>query len=133
MLSKPVRNILVLVGIINLIFCITYIVKNADGDNQAITIPQVKSDIPFIPEDESLNGKSEVKVEEIKPAILENKTVTGIKEKLESEPTEIQENASLNMPSLVDVVKNEKILNCNEFIKDENMTDKDKLFKKQAC
>lgn len=135
MLSKTNRNILVLIGVVNLIFCIAFIVKNVNSDKEPISIPSVKSDIPFIPEDENLNGKKEQKItEDVNPAILENTTVSEIKQKLESNTNEgIEEKAPLSMPSLVDVVKNEKILNCNEFIKDETITVKDKFFKKQEC
>ncbi len=140
-MNKNLRNILIGAAVVNVVFCGIFIANNMDNSGANLNeVPQITSGIPFIPEDEKLNpikiAKEDIVIEEVKPAILEGKTEKEIKEKLAEKTKDIDTKAPINafnMQSLAEVVKNEKVLSCHMFIKDNTLTGKDKFIKKEDC
>lgn len=140
-MNKTLRNILLGAAVVNVGFCAIFIASNMNNSGENLSdVPQITSEIPFIPEDEKLNpvqiAQEEVVVEEIKPAILEGKTEKEIKDKLAEKTKDISTKDPINafnMPSLAEVVKNEKVLSCHIFVRDNTLTDQDKFIKKEDC
>lgn len=140
-MNKNLRNILLGAAVVNMFFCGIFIVNNLDNSGANLNeVPQITSEIPFIPEDEKLNtikvAKEDIVIEEVKPAILEGKTEKEIKEKLAEKTKDIDTKDPINafnMPPLAEVVKNEKVLNCHMFVKDNKLTEQDKFIKKEDC
>lgn len=140
-MNKTLRNILLGAAVVNVGFCAIFIASNMNNSGENLSdVPQITSEIPFIPEDEKLNpvqiAQEEVVVEEIKPAILEGKTEKEIKDKLAEKTKDISTKNPINafnMPSLAEVVKNEKVLSCHIFVRDNTLTDQDKFIKKEDC
>ncbi len=140
-MNKNLRNILLGAAVVNVVFCGIFIANNMDNSGANLNeVTQITSEIPFIPEDENLNpikiAKEDIVTEEVKPAILEGKTEKEIKEKLAEKTKDIDTKDlinAFNMPSLAEVVKNEKVLSCHMFVKDNTLTEQDKFIKKEDC
>lgn len=138
MSKKIVRNTILGIAAINLIFCVVFVASKINSNQTEITvIPETANVIPFIPDDEALNNRptivevsETIEIEEVKPAILEGKTPIDIQEKLSPQDTIKVVNTS---GSIVDIIKNEKSPKCHEFIRDETITEQGKFFKQQEC
>lgn len=137
MTKKKILPIAVGILVINLIFCLWLIISNFNTDSK-LEVPhqEVKSEIPFIPSGDTdkeaapaQETVTETPAETQKVAsILEGKSDAEIDAELKSSET-----SSLKMASIVDVVKNEDVLKCQEFVRNTKSTDKDKYMMKREC
>ena len=132
MLKGNIRNIVIAVGLANLVFCIWFVFAHINADAPIPSdIPQTKSEIPFIPEEEKNDVAEVIIKEDINPVILEGKTKNEIEKTLNEESVKVAKFD--NLPSLVDVIKNEKVLSCNSFVKIKEVTDQDELYRLEDC